>query len=154
MISCLAVGAPLVIAVALNGRVRPSVSRLPAILEADSTDWTEMGGDWSLPPTTARARYLAARGHGSVSGLELIAGTPFDAPDVLVYWAQSVVDSTGIPHGATLLASLPDHGTVRFALPPAFEANTGYLILYSPTDARRIAAVHIPSSVPPRGSAQ
>lgn len=152
MISCLAVGAPLVIAVALNGRARPPVSRLPAVLEADSPDWVEMGGDWTLPPTTVRARYLAARGHGSVSGLELLAGTPSDAPDVLVYWVESVVDTTGIPRDATLLASLPDHGIVRFALPPAFHANSGYLILYSLLDARRIAAVHIPSSVPPPGS--
>jgi hypothetical protein len=152
MISCLAVAAPLVIAVALNGRVRPSVSQLPTILEADSTDWVEMGGDWSLPPTTVRARYLAARGHGSVSGLELIAGRPFDAPDVLVYWVESVDDTTQIPRGATLLASLPDHGTVRFALPPAFLPKSGYLILYSLPHARRIAAVHIPSSVPPLGS--
>ena len=152
MISCLALGAPLVIAVALTGRARPAVSRLPAILETDSTDWVEMGGDWSLPPTTVRARYLAVRGHGSVSGLELIAGKPFDAPDVLVYWVESVEDTTAIPRGAALLAPLPDHGTVRFALPPSFLRQSGYLILYSLPHARRIAAVRIPSSVPLLGS--
>jgi hypothetical protein len=148
MISCLAVAAPLVIAVALKGRPQPPVSRLPAVLEADSPDWVEVGGDWTLPPTTIRARYLAARGQVSVSGLELIAGTPFSAPDVLVYWVQSVEDTTGIPRDATLLASLPDHGTVRFALPPAFLANSGYLILFSLPDARRVAAVHLPPSAP------
>ena len=155
--SVLLVVLPLLYALALSVRSEPkSVDELPAFGDdaaAFSVVLAERAHDSSAFKATTRI--VADQSPAGQIRLEIALHANIEAPDMLLYWSASDVESGGqLPSNAYLLGSLQAASRQQVPLPSAAREKDGRLILYSLGHQEVVASVPLETrfAAPENGS--
>ena len=132
---------PAILLIAILGRSPVPASALPRGLAAPhEVALMPIGSAWTLIESPRiQAHYFAREGESSAAAIALTPSTDPTAPDLLLYWTETAVDSATLPEDAALLGPLQPGEPVKL---PA--SNRGYLILYSLAHRERIGVAELP----------